>query len=362
MARCEDKHCNFISEIIGDIKPYPIDRDLEMVYTIANKEHFYKLCNKCFNDYNKEDMDLYKQIDKPIKAISWEEPTGITNSIINITNNHYHNNITNNNLIDYNTTNNINNTSNYYNSPVATNKKTNNDLFGYTPKKHRPQKEDNEVATSNNEEALFNKLIFRFNKTKYTNDNNENETYIRGAELKQQEFERQQALQEKQYNDKINQEVVQRKDKKRRDIETAKMFHPNAKEFSPCIKCNVYKAFPEDFLTKSGNVPSKDLCYECNSLRTEKYNAFKKDKMRVCACGVSYLCTDIDKQIIHESTDRHKKALLRNQDVKGVKYNISQLRQICNHNKIINASRMNKEEIIKKLNEIDNLLIPEFKN
>ena len=111
-----------------------------------------------------------------------------------------------------------------------------------------------------------------------------------------------------------------------------------------------------------------DICASCIEIKSQQDEDNHKRHFKNCTCGVPYYCPDYSFQIKHEATERHKKAEKRNKSINGQKYNVKQLRQICNVNlnedgKLIVSgfSRMNKDEILDRLLKIDNLIIPKFK-
>ena len=114
MARCMDGRCPFISETIGDLKKYPIDRLEVIEYIIgsatANDNNFVSLCKPCFEKMCKDDEWSYNYMKTPYIPITWEDPYGKnSNNKQTIDNFITINNFNTSNLTNNNTNNNTNN-------------------------------------------------------------------------------------------------------------------------------------------------------------------------------------------------------------------------------------------------------------
>lgn len=156
--------------------------------------------------------------------------------------------------------------------------------------------------------------------------------------------------------------------------EKMKKFNNGLMTFACCHKCKVYKGYPNQFVTSYGKltenrvVRNKEvvICADCIKEQSQKDAESKSYNMVKCKCGVSYYCATFEAKNKHESSARHIKALGRNKNINGKKYSVLQLRKICNANinpngtlKVAGFSRMSKEEILSKLLEIEDLVIPE---
>jgi hypothetical protein len=179
--------------------------------------------------------------------------------------------------------------------------------------------------------------------------------------LKEKQFVEELEKKQRQHDAAILAEVKQRKIEKQKilkekeeQIAAAKELYPDAKKFSCCPQCLIYKAFPDQF-HKNG------LCTSCHEQRAEMWSEYRNSHKVVCACGLTYVKTSDAAKAKHESSDRHKKNMQTKLNLDGKKYTVKQLRQICVENKVLNASRMSQVEIVEALNKLPKIKIPEFK-
>ena len=132
-----------------------------------------------------------------------------------------------------------------------------------------------------------------------------------------------------------------------------------------CERCDTFKGMPNDFLNRFGKLTTKNHCSDCIAQEYERKTEYREANLKVCKCGIKYICITDEAKIRHEASDKHINAMKRNKKINGVVYNIKQLRKICNCNlnedgtvKVSGAFKMSKEEIITKLLELDNIIIP----
>ena len=315
MSRCSV--CQKLSETLDDLKPYPVDICNPTEYShYSTVDEYTKMCCKCWNNMYEQDQYLYKELNVSIPVISWENP------IIN--------------------------------------------------KKEKTVVVKKDVKIENNDEELFNGLFQKKSKKSLATLLDMNEE-IKIYEEKQKEFDARIEQENKDRDNKYNMEAKERKknnkENKQKELdetETAKMAHPDAKQFIKCYNCCIFKAFPHDFKSKKTNKlysTKKDTCTECMEQVQQEKNDYKKSVTVTCKCGCKYSRFSFEAQIKHERTSRHQKNMLRNIPLKSDnnKYTVLQLHQICMSNNIDRSSYMSKAEMIAKLNSIDNVSIPSFK-
>ena len=335
MANCDI--CYTPSETLDDLKPYQVDRTtiVEYVAGYNTKDEFLKVCHKCFDKQSRLDDYMYTALGYTLPQISWEDPLGkksakpvqIVNTII--TNNYITNN--NNNIKNEIIYDNKNiNTSNYNISTGGAKVDLDSLLqkMTNTPKKSKEEKNKADIQKWEQKERLYDEKVERQNKAY--------EAKIKAeiAEAKKQRLKK----------------ALQKED----EIADAKEAYPDAKDFKPCLKCGIYKAFPEQF--------TNGICCGCFEEQAEIKDLYNKTHRVVCECGLVYLKTSDKAKVKHEQTDRHKKNMQSKLNFDGKKYSVKQLREICNANQISNASRMSKVDIVAELNKLPDVVIPEFKN
>ena len=63
--------------------------------------------------------------------------------------------------------------------------------------------------------------------------------------------------------------------------------------------------------------------------------------------------------VLHEQSDRHKKALRRNRLIKGKRYKRDELRLLCRTNNIPYYDSLKVEDMIDKLLSLEDITVPE---
>ena len=151
--------------------------------------------------------------------------------------------------------------------------------------------------------------------------------------------------------------------------ENMKKYNNGMMNFQKCCGCEVFKAYPNQFVNTHGILHEDKcrlLCTECIQTKSQKSMDSRAAKLIECSCGITYYGATFEARHKHETSPRHIKALGRNKLINGKKYSVLQLRKICNANinsngtlKVAGFSRMSKEDILKALLEIEDLVIPE---
>ena len=74
----------------------------------------------------------------------------------------------------------------------------------------------------------------------------------------------------------------------------------------------------------------------------------------------NYYCSSDRAMVLHEQSDRHKKALRRNRLIEGKRYKIDELRLLCRTNSIPYYNSLKVEDMIDKLLSLEDITIPEL--
>ena len=137
-----------------------------------------------------------------------------------------------------------------------------------------------------------------------------------------------------------------------------------------CIKCEVIKAFPYEFLNSKGKLcASGNVCAECMRHRTEITKNCMDKGMVLCECGLEFYNPNRDdrNRQLHERLLCHKTRMMKKSkkvdlDVISRKKLELLVKENLNENgtaKIPNYTRISKPDLIKELKKIENLKIPE---
>ena len=121
-----------------------------------------------------------------------------------------------------------------------------------------------------------------------------------------------------------------------------------------CIKCDIYKVFPQDFLTKQGFDNGSNKCSVCMAENTEKVKKYTKPKKFNCECGKSFVSKDSDAYYIHISDKTHETRIAK--VLRGVRYSQKQLRDIARINKIPYYKNLNMPDLVKQLDALGDKL------
>ena len=450
------ENCNYESKKIGDLQPYPLDRELKEIY-VNGSEGFPFICKKCWMEQDEKDTKFYSDCGITIKKISFEPEEDIKNEECNpeepIKNEEYIpkepiKNTPKNDVI-FTTSNinfftNCNITSNFIEKILShdiynTNNNTSNDII---TEKTIPNNNTNDIISPTD----FSRDDYMFilqhpsvrknieknraeNKKKLEKEQKEKQKELEKQkqeieekqkemidlknkmkekeEKEKEEFERVRLRDEewlKEENRKIqikidnellgvktrkkdNKEKREKIDNEYKAIEdyygisfglygTDKVLQPdeNLKHLgngfiipSICKKCKIFKAYPNEFVDNKNILNEcKEICNDCITKKYQREKECREPHFRICKCGVKYYCPRFENQLIHEATERHKKALGRNKLINGKKYSFIQLRKICIANVdekgkplVKGLAKMTKEQMIDKLLEIKDLKIPD---
>ena len=337
MAKCNI--CRKQSETMDDLKPYQVDlADAQIEYIPGyNSDDIWLFRKYCFNCWHKQkDIDdgLYRDMSITVRPISWEDQLGKNSKPVN--------NIIINNYIS-------NNYNNVQNEIVNDNKHITYNTSNYN------------IQSQSFKEFEENLDVIHRKKSKDLDAKNKAD--IEKAKQKEKQVEEAYARKQEKHDNKILEEIHNKKLEKQRKFKEAKEQYPDVDEdeFEKCIKCDSYKPFDE-FKNSKGNFRFKYICTDCISSKADHESIYRKTHTITCACGISYVCSSDKCKQKHEESDKHKKHLGCILKFNGSKYNIKQLRQICLENKICNSSRMSKTDIVAELNKLPNVIIPVLKD
>ena len=104
------------------------------------------------------------------------------------------------------------------------------------------------------------------------------------------------------------------------------------------------KALPYQFLNKFNKVSQTNTCSECTKTRSDQVKKCTEQNMCSCVCGITYYCSSDRAMVLHEQSDRHKKALRRNRLIEGKRYKRDELRLLCRTNSIPYYNSLKVEE------------------
>ena len=127
-----------------------------------------------------------------------------------------------------------------------------------------------------------------------------------------------------------------------------------------CVRCKDVKALPYQFLNKFNKVSQTNTCSECTKTRSDQVKKCTEQNMCSCVCGITYYCSSDRAMVLHEQSDRHKKALRRNRLIEGKRYKRDELRLLCRTNSIPYYNSLKVEDMIDKLLSLEDITIPEL--
>ena len=99
-----------------------------------------------------------------------------------------------------------------------------------------------------------------------------------------------------------------------------------------CVKCDSFKVFPYQFLTKQGFDNGKNTCGVCMSINSSIVKKYTKPKLFKCECGSTFVSKDSDAYYKHLADKSHQNNM--DKILNGVEYSQKQLRDLCRLNKI----------------------------
>ena len=117
-----------------------------------------------------------------------------------------------------------------------------------------------------------------------------------------------------------------------------------------CVKCETYKIFPYEFLTKQGFDNGKNTCSLCMATNTAQVKKYTKEKKYSCKCGLKFVSKDADAYHIHIADKTHKTRMEKM--LRGVKYSQKQLRDMCRLNTIPYYKNLSMPEMVKQLDAL----------
>ena len=127
-----------------------------------------------------------------------------------------------------------------------------------------------------------------------------------------------------------------------------------------CDRCKDVKAIPYQSLNKFNKVSQTNTCSECTKTRSDQVKKCTEQNMCSCVCGITYYCSSDRAMVLHEQSDRHKKALRRNRLIEGKRYKRDELRLLCRTNSIPYYNSLKVEDMIDKLLSLEDITIPEL--
>ena len=117
-----------------------------------------------------------------------------------------------------------------------------------------------------------------------------------------------------------------------------------------CVKCDTYKIFPYNYLTRQNFDNGKNTCSLCMAENTEQVKKYTKEKKYSCECGLKFVSKDADAYHIHIADKTHKTRMEKM--LRGVKYSQKQLRDMCRLNTIPYYKNLSMPEMVKQLDEL----------
>ena len=132
-----------------------------------------------------------------------------------------------------------------------------------------------------------------------------------------------------------------------------------------CEKCDVFKAFPDEFINDK-NKWNNEICAECVRSKTLKVIDCKANKEALCECGLTFYFSSERSMELHKRTLQHKKKLAQKKQIIDIDLLTKEnLYKICRVNlnpdrtyKVSGFKAMPKKELLEKLKELPDLIIP----
>ena len=121
-----------------------------------------------------------------------------------------------------------------------------------------------------------------------------------------------------------------------------------------CVKCETYKVFPYEFLTRQGFDNGKNTCSQCMAENTAQVKKYTKPKKFNCECGLKFVSKDRDAYYIHISDKTHAGRIEKM--LRGVRYSQKELRDIAKINKIPYYKNLSMPDLVKQLDALKDKL------
>ena len=124
-----------------------------------------------------------------------------------------------------------------------------------------------------------------------------------------------------------------------------------------CVKCETYKIFPYEFLTKQGFDNGKNTCSQCMAENTAQVKKYTKPKKFDCQCGLKFVSKDSEAYYVHISDKTHVTRMEKM--LRGIRYSQKQLRDIAKINKIPYYKNLSMPDMVKQLDALGDKLVLE---
>lgn len=121
-----------------------------------------------------------------------------------------------------------------------------------------------------------------------------------------------------------------------------------------CVKCETYKVFPYEFLTRQGFDNGKNTCSQCMAENTAQVKKYTKPKNFECQCGLKFVSNQTEAYYIHMADKTHETRIAK--VLRGVRYSQKELRDMCSLNKIPYYKNLSMPDMVKKLDDLGSKL------
>jgi hypothetical protein len=121
-----------------------------------------------------------------------------------------------------------------------------------------------------------------------------------------------------------------------------------------CVKCETYKVFPYDFLTRQGFDNGSNKCSVCMAENTAQVKKYTKPKKFECQCGLKFVSNQTEAYYIHMADKTHETRIAK--VLRGVRYSQKELREIAKINKIPYYKNLSMPDLVKQLDALKDKL------
>ena len=134
-----------------------------------------------------------------------------------------------------------------------------------------------------------------------------------------------------------------------------------------CEKCEIFKAFPDQYINDKNKCNGLEVCAECIKHRTKIVMNYVESREALCECGMTFCYSSERAKEQHKQSLQHKKRMMKQKQIIDIDLmKVKDLYKICRVNlnedrtyKIPNFTKISKLKLLEKMKAIPDLIIPD---